>query len=223
MKVPLGAGRGSGLPARDAGQPKVGEAIFLQSPDGSLSLGLPPGALLPAAPLSPRCGIFGDGAADQALPLPTGAGQVDFEWVYKRHERLFCGLLLTEFAADFLYCVTLAGVARESVQEVATVYTTLPLTTLWNAFWIIFACEIGYLKLYYVIGFGAVLNSRQSYFQLFSSTAAAGLVIQVIFAYMNTYNILLFMFRFLAFTYAKYLRVQLQRLALLPIGPSVHV
>ncbi|CAK0909637.1 unnamed protein product, partial [Prorocentrum cordatum] len=121
-------------------------AILLQSPDGTLSLGLPAGARLPEAPLSPRCGIAGDGAADQAMPpLPAGLSHVDVEWAYKRHEGgldAFCGLLLAEFAAEFLYCTTLAGVARESVREVASVYTTLSLTTLWNAFWILFACEI---------------------------------------------------------------------------------
>mmetsp|Transcript_104782 Transcript_104782/g.223953 ORF Transcript_104782/g.223953 Transcript_104782/m.223953 type:complete len:212 (-) Transcript_104782:55-690(-) len=193
-----------GTPAEDKDLPPV---IFLENPDGSLALGLPPGAQLLPAPLSPRRGPA----------CPDLARQVeDLECSFQRHERVFSGLLLTELVVEFAFSLALVSCAGHSVQEVSRLYKTLSLSTLRYIFWGLFACEISYYKVYYGLGFTALYKNRPRFYHWFTNVALAGILIQVLFAYMNKLNLLVFVLRLASYVYAKFMRFKLQRMALLP-------
>mmetsp|Transcript_123894 Transcript_123894/g.361829 ORF Transcript_123894/g.361829 Transcript_123894/m.361829 type:complete len:205 (+) Transcript_123894:87-701(+) len=186
------------------------ELIALQNPDGSLSVGLPPGAALPLPPPSPR---------ESYAALREHALSVDLDRTFHRHEQCFAALLLSELIIEFMFSLLLLSVAKRSVEEVSQLYTNIPLRTLWSIFWGLFVCEVSYIKIYYGLGFVAVVRSKPRVYNWFTNVAIVGIVVQVLFAYMNGFNLMIFLMRLASFVYAKFMRIQLERASLLPAVP----
>jgi len=100
-------------------------------------------------------------------------------------------------------------------------YTNLPHSALWRIFWVLFVCEMSYVKLYYGLGFTAIYKNRPRLYTWFTNVALAGIVGQVLFAYMNAFNLLIFLLRLASYVYAKFMRSQLERAALVPVTVEV--
>eukprot|EP00931_Biecheleriopsis_adriatica_P037069 TRINITY_DN21280_c0_g1_i1.p1 TRINITY_DN21280_c0_g1~~TRINITY_DN21280_c0_g1_i1.p1 ORF type:complete len:239 (+),score=55.34 TRINITY_DN21280_c0_g1_i1:111-827(+) len=199
--------------------------IFLENPDGSLSLGLPPDMKLPSPPPSPRQERRTELLSDVPLGmLEAGAssavytGSVD---AFKRHEQFFSGLLLLEMVVEVVYLLMLYHGARHSIQAVAAAYQVLPKESLWMLFWIQLACEISYLKLYFCMGFSALMKHKPRLYSYFSNVALGGIVVQVLFAYMNKANIAVFALRLISYVYSRFLRGMLQHIMLHPLSMEV--
>lgn len=175
---------------------------FLENPDGSLILGLRPGLKIPA----PSIPFAADGqglphSAREALELESGL---------QRHRRVFSCLILAELAAEVAFNVALVSRARHSVQEVALIYDALPIQSLWYIFWGMLACEISYLKVYYGFAFMAISRDRVRAYRWFVHAALVGVLGQVLFAYMNKFNVLLLLMRLGSYVYAKILQKRLE-------------
>jgi len=185
--------------------------IFLENPDGSMSEGIPPGYKEVTPPRSPR--------AEQANWWWDPGMTLEFEYIYSRHEKLFLGLLLLEFVVETFFNVMYVYYAEFSMREVALVYHGLDLKILWKAFWVLFALEVLYSLLYYGLGFSAICRSRPRYYKWFAQVAIVGILGQVMLAYMNKFNLLIFFLRLMAYIYAKFLRNMLQSLQILVPEP----
>lgn len=180
--------------------------VFLAHPDGSISEGIPPGYKEVSPPHSPR----------PSLLWWDDIMAAEFDFIYSRHEKLFLSLLLMEFVVEFTFNVMYLFYAEYSVHEVGRVYHTLSEHTLWTIFWAMFVCEVLYCALYFACGFGAVWSTRPKLYKWFAHIAFAGILGQVILAYMNKFNLLIFFLRLMAYIYAKFLRNLLLSLYLLP-------
>jgi len=197
-------------------------AIYIENPDGSLAMGLPPHLQLPAAPKSPRIKMSrSDRPLLSTMPaaLREGLGSDGFGAIspinYEWHERCFCGLLLVELLVEIVYVLLLYHGARHSIQEVFEAYQVLPIQSLWLLFWIQFFCEVSYLKLYFCMGFTAVVKHKPRVYSWFSNLALVGIIVQVFFSYMNKSNLLVFAFRLSSFVYARFMRGMLDQLFLM--------
>lgn len=181
--------------------------VFLKHPDGSMSEGVPPGYKETPAPRSPRQGriLWWDDSM-----------AAEFDFIYSRHEKLFVSLLLMEFVVEFTFNVMYLFYAKYSVREVGMVYHTLSQNTLWVIFWVLFGAEVAYCIIYYTMGFCSVWTSKPRYYRWFSHVALVGILGQVLLAYMNKFNLLIFFLRLMAYIYAKFLRNLLLSLYLLP-------
>jgi len=184
--------------------------IFLENPDGSMAEGIPPGFKDATPPRSPR--MQGVGWWDENMAL-------EFEYIYSRHEKLFLSLLLMEFVVELTFNVMYVYYAEYSVREVSLVYHGFELRSLWIIFWVLFGAEIAYCFFYYGLGFMAIYKNRPSYYKYFAHVALLGILGQVLLAYMNKFNLLVFFLRLMAYIYAKFLRNLLQSLFLLPQEP----
>jgi len=187
--------------------------IVFENPDGSVSLGLPPGVSLPSPPRSPRQ-LVSSGAAEALLRSP--ADFVDIEARFRRHLRYFSVLLFAELLIDSLFSVLYASSAQHSVYEVSLVCRNVPMSMLRAIFWGLFLVEISYLKAYYGFALTALHKNSMRSYAWFSSTAMIGIISQVLFAYMNRLNIIVFMLRLCSYVYSKYLRKQLEQASILP-------
>ncbi|CAJ1361530.1 unnamed protein product [Effrenium voratum] len=191
-------------------------AVYLENPDGSISLGLPPEMRLPSPPNSPRgrsrdfafmADVWGGGGALPSGPPPSPA-------VFQQHERMFSLLLVLELVVEIFYVSLLCRAARHSVFEVAAAYRALPLESLWTLFWAQLAMQMAYLKLYFCTGFTAAHKHKPRLYAWFSNVALSGIVIQVLFSYMNKANILVFALRLFSYVYARFLRSMLLQIAM---------
>ncbi|CAE7188313.1 unnamed protein product [Symbiodinium sp. CCMP2456] len=193
-------------------------AVYLENPDGSLSLGLPPNMRLPSPPSSPRAGprsdIFGD--LDPIGGLGARSARTVSPAVFQHHERLFTGLLVVELALEAAYLGLMLHCSRHSVQEVASAYQALPLQTLWTLFWAQLGFQLAYLKLYFCMGFSAANKHKPRLYAWFSNVALTGIVVQVLFAYMNKANIVVFALRLFCYVYARFMKGMLHQLLLNP-------
>lgn len=188
-------------------------AVYLENPDGTYSLGLPPNLQLPSPPSSPR----------QRLPSSPFLAELGGSTLpplsptaFLQHERLMTGLLVLELVVEIAYLTLLCHASRHSIHEVAMAYEALPLESLWSLFWVQLCLQIGYLKLYFCVGFSAVSKHKPRIYGFFSNVALGGIVIQVLFSYMNKSNIFVFALRLFCYVYARFLRSALLQLALQP-------
>eukprot|EP00397_Hematodinium_sp_SG-2012_P057434 GEMP01071793.1.p1 GENE.GEMP01071793.1~~GEMP01071793.1.p1 ORF type:complete len:156 (+),score=16.17 GEMP01071793.1:414-881(+) len=140
----------------------------------------------------------------------------EFDFIYSRHERLFVALMLMQCVVEFIFNIMYILYAQYSVHEVAMVYHSLSEYTLWIIFWTLFVLELIYCVVYYAVGFTAVWLMRPKLFQWFAHIALVGILGQVILAYMNKFNLLIFFLRLMAYIYAKFLRNLLLSLYLIP-------
>ncbi|CEM14801.1 unnamed protein product [Vitrella brassicaformis CCMP3155] len=214
----VGGGEGEGKGEGEGGQTQqlpVNTPVFFQNPDGSYLEGVPPGYKERTPPRSPRLPDV-NGWFDE-LDAPT-LGE-EFLFIYTRHEKLFLSLLLMELLIEVTFNAMYVYYRNYTVREVAIIYHgVLSLQTLWTIFWVMFAIESAYEVAFYATGFWAVISDRPSAYQWFSQIALFGILGQVVLAYMNKFNLLIFFFRLMAYIYAKFLRNLRQSLALL--GPA---
>lgn len=187
----------------EKGEVKV--PIFLLNPDGSMVEGIPPGYKDATPPRSPRRDTFWDPALVE-----------EFEYIYSRHEKLFLSLLLIELVVEVTFNLMYAYYAEYSIHEVALVYHMFGQHTLKILFWVMFALENVYCLTYYVLGFSAIYTNKAKVYRYFATVALAGVLGQVLLAYMNKFNLLVFFLRLMAYIYAKFLRRLLQNLQLMP-------
>ncbi|CAE8631743.1 unnamed protein product [Polarella glacialis] len=104
--------------------------------------------------------------------------------------------------------------SKHAVPEVAAVYPALPLSTFWVLFWMLLAFEMSYLKLYFGMGFVALFKHKPRVYNWFSNVALLGIVVQVLFSYMNKANLIVFSFRLVSYVYSRFMRGLLQEISL---------
>eukprot|EP00440_Ansanella_granifera_P025654 gb/GFBE01027859.1/.p1 GENE.gb/GFBE01027859.1/~~gb/GFBE01027859.1/.p1 ORF type:complete len:249 (+),score=46.17 gb/GFBE01027859.1/:1-747(+) len=207
-------------------------AIYLENPDGSLSLGLPPDMKLPEPPTSPRQRTMPDlssipslvdmpWAASQLGGSSSARAQVGSVIAFQKHERLLFGLLVLELVVEVVYLLMLYHGSRHSVKEVASAYQVLPVESLWMLFWLQLACELSYLKLYFCLGFSALAKHKPRMYSWFANVALGGIIVQVLFSYMNKANILVFALRLFSYVYARFMKGMLHQIMLRPLALDV--
>jgi hypothetical protein len=65
--------------------------------------------------------------------------------------------------------------------------------------------SIGFASAYYVVAVLAVHERRSIYMRAFSELAMVGILGQVVYAYINRFNLILFFLRFFVFSYSRFL------------------
>lgn len=185
-------------------------AVFVAQPAGNLLVGAPQGYKDKTPPGTPRIGDTPLAWADESL-------LAEFEYIFMRHEKLFLALLLMEFVVEAVFNCMYVYYASYAVHEVAHVYHSLSIHTLWVILGVMWIGEICFCATYYSMGFLSVWATKPHYYEWFSRVALVGIFGQVLLAYMNKFNILVFFLRLLSYIYSKFLRNLLQSMSLLPM------
>merc|ERR1719146_11483 len=174
---------------------KQQEPMFLSMPDGTISEGWPPGYKDISPPPSPR-------ATDLGVDVML---QAEYESIYMRHSRLFLIILVIELIIDALFTCLYITFRRMSMDEVTRVYDTFQPRELEYLFWSVLYIDWTYCLVYYGVGFGAFINCSTTLYRFFSLVAGFGIFSQVILAYMNTFNLVVFFLRMTGYIYGKFL------------------
>lgn len=172
-----------------------GPAILLQNPDGSLCQGFPPGYKDPG----PR------GREDREAGYANPAN--DFVSLYLRHERLFMGLLVFQMVVDILFIGISVHEANLSILQLFDLYRPAHSSRefIRSLFWFSIGLDSIYFVCYYSLGAVCVITDAFSAYSWFSNLVLLGVMMQVIFAYLNKFNLIVFFLRLAVYVYSQYM------------------
>jgi hypothetical protein len=194
-----GSGAGSQT-SNDASKPLV--PIIVQNPDGSMSEGVPPGYKEKLPPPSPRSvgadGLFGG--------LDAAGVHEELLILQSRHERMFIALIVVQFFVEMSFNTLYVLHADESLREIEAVYGADQEKVLIIMLWVTFGIDIAFGLVYYSLGWLAACTNRPRYYMWFATACMCGILGQVLMAYINKFNLLIFFMRLLSYIYAKFLR-----------------
>mmetsp|Transcript_24092 Transcript_24092/g.54928 ORF Transcript_24092/g.54928 Transcript_24092/m.54928 type:complete len:223 (+) Transcript_24092:91-759(+) len=190
--------------------------VVFQNPDGSMAEGVPPGYKDVSPPRSPR-GVRG--AADLAALL-TGGQMSEFGAeagsLYERHVRVFTVLLLLQLVIDVAFNLLYFERRDHVITTVSQIYKVVPRETLWRVYWTVLSLDWSYMCLYYSSAAVALYTGRPRHYRVMNTFCFVGCVGQILLAYMNKFNMLVFLLRLIALMYGRFLRQLTQTLLLLP-------
>lgn len=170
--------------------------VFVQHPDGSISQGFPPGFEDITPPDTPT--RLGPG-------LDLTALQSDIVKVMARHELLFLALMLIHFIVRAAFDSLELKYWEDAITELTLIYPDLPKASIVSLYWTACAAESAYSLAFCALGVAATFLAKPAVFQRFALVAIIGTVGQLPLAYLNLFNLLIFLLRFISYTYARFM------------------
>ncbi len=175
---------------------------MFENPDGSLHHALPTGKRYKRGPLP------GTPPGDR-LAREWGAWDpellIQIERIYGRHERVFLILLFLQFLLENSFNALLIKHKGDTVHEILKTYPFMAVETAQVVFWCMVGTAIAFAAVHYVVAVIAVWERRSRWMKIFSETAMIGILAQVMFAYINRFNLILFFLRFIVFAHSRFL------------------
>lgn len=193
--------------------------VLLKNPDGSMSEGVPPGYKEKNPPGGSGdasrlpYGYFSDGLVGE---LDAAMLQDELNFLTRRHQQIFASLMMMQLMVEIVFFVLNIANVDVSVREAKYIYPKASSSALQNAYWYIFGLELVYSIVYYSLAGLAVRFQRAKYYRWFSTCCVLGIISQLVLAYMNKFNLLIFFLRMLAYLYAKFLKSLVLSTALMP-------
>jgi len=197
--------------------------IFLENPDGTITEAVPSelNAKLAKKPQVPP--------SEQESEATDGVATIvqEVEFLYSRHERILIFLLVVQLTVEFLYIyVYLAHMADgTSVAEFLSMYGwRVRPDAAARLLWAVLVLQVLYNVVYYLTAGIAIWTQRPKHYRLLANVGMYGIVMLVLFAYVDKFNLLLFFLHLLTFIYARFLQGLTSSLLLLPpVGPLAAV
>jgi len=182
-----------------------GRPLVFENPDGSFHHALPTGMRYKRPPdVSDNPPLDrGIGLNEWVIWDPVLLQQI--EGIYNRHERVFLVFLFLQFLLENSFNALLMKHKESTVQELMRAYPFLTDQGALITFWVLIGGATIFAAIYYVVAASAVWERRPVAMKLFSDIAIAGILGQIIFAYINRFNLILFFLRFLVFAYSRFL------------------
>ena len=177
------------------------DPLVVENPDGSLHHGLPAGKRYKKArPETPP----GDRLAREWMAWdPELLMQV--ERVYARHERVFLVLLFLQFLLENSFNALLIKHYASTATEIQKSYPFMTEETAKHGVWVIAGTAVIFTAGYFICAAMALWERRTRWMKIFSDLAMIGILGQVMLAYINRFNLILFCLRFLVFAHSRFL------------------
>jgi hypothetical protein len=177
------------------------EPLVIENPDGSLHHGLPAGKRYKKArPETPP----GDRLAREWVAWDPEL-LVQVERLYSRHERVFLILIFLQFLLENSFNALLIKHSASTAAEIQKSYPFMNDEKARYVFWAIVGTAVIFATSYYIVAAMAVWERRTRWMKIFSDMAVIGILGQVLFAYINRFNLILFCLRFLVFAHSRFL------------------
>jgi hypothetical protein len=177
------------------------DPLVFENPDGSLTHALPTGKRYKkAVPGTPP----GDRLAQEWMAWdPELLTQISR--LYGKHERIFLVLIFLQFLLENSFNALLIKHRTSTVHEILRTYPFMPVETGQVVFLVTIALAFGFAVAYYILATVAVWERKSRCMKIFSETAMIGILGQVMFAYINRFNLILFFLRFIVFAHSRFL------------------
>lgn len=199
---------------------KVCSPIFLENPDGTITEAVPSNFKSKEKRKGGPGSVDGDSDSNaESTQGEAGTNNLYHEvnFLYSRHGQVFLLLLVFQLALEILYNVlyiTRLEPAVEAFRAMYSYHMSLHLAQfIYCAVW---SVQFLYSVAYYGIAATAICTSSPKHYQLFANWSLAGIVMLILLAYVDKFNLLIFFLRLLAFIYSRFLQGLSASLLLLP-------
>ena len=186
------------------GETSKSTTLIFENPDGSMHHALPTGIRYkrPSAETPPldRQGL---GLNDWVIWDPVLLQQI--ERLYARHERGFIVLLFLQFLLENSFNALIIKHRDDTTLEIRRAYPFLDDRASLMVFWVLMSFATAFAAVYYIMAVICVWERRSIYMKAFSDIAIFGIIGQIIFAYINRFNMILFFLRFTVFAHSRFL------------------
>jgi hypothetical protein len=183
----------------DSGEEKP--TLVFENPDGSLHHALPTGTRYkkahPDTPPAERLAREWISWDPELMIL--------IERIYSRHERVFIVLLFLQFLLENSFNALLIKHRDSTTTQITKSYSFVHETYAPIVFWVLVGSSALFSCAYYILAAVAAWERRSMYMRIFSDIAMVGILGQVLFAYINRFNIILFLLRFVVFAHSRFL------------------
>lgn len=184
----------------DSGEESKPPLIF-ENPDGSLHHALPTGTRFKKArPETPPM----ERLAREWISWDPQL-MIQIERIYSRHERVFIVLLFTQFLLENSFNALLIKHRESTFTEIMKSYSFVTEAYAPVVFWALLGTSAIFSGAYYIMAAVAAWERRTAYMRIFSDIAMIGILGQVLFAYINRFNVILFFLRFVVFAHSRFL------------------
>mmetsp|Transcript_37958 Transcript_37958/g.109503 ORF Transcript_37958/g.109503 Transcript_37958/m.109503 type:complete len:208 (-) Transcript_37958:96-719(-) len=170
--------------------------VFFENPDGTLVQGVPVGYKERTPPSTPRAPTVMDFGL---LPMSQ-----DIVRALARHEAVFLCLLFTQFVAECTFEAIHALYSDDAVFELSLMYPTFPVGGLSFIYWSTTVAECFFSCAYLALGVVVACRGSPRPYQRFAAVALAGTLGQLPLGYLNRFNLLVFLLRFISYAYARF-------------------
>jgi len=198
--------------------------IFLENPDGTITEAIP-SSFKEAKPKSGRrsrergSSDDSDGSSGSQTDDRTASMYSEVDFLYSRHERVLLLLLFTQLVLEVLYNVVyvMRMMDGSSVAELVAMYGfRISARSAEVLFWVVFALQLIYSLVYYVVAGVAVWTKRPKHYRTFANCGVVGIVGLLMLAYVDKFNLIVFFLQLLSYIYARFLQGLTASLLLLP-------
>eukprot|EP00744_Colponema_vietnamica_P015698 GILI01022012.1.p1 GENE.GILI01022012.1~~GILI01022012.1.p1 ORF type:complete len:238 (+),score=0.77 GILI01022012.1:82-795(+) len=140
----------------------------------------------------------------------------DILYVFTKHQKCFIIFLIVQFLVEVVFNIMSVIYAAHTLQEVLQIYHTVHPSQVWFFFWLLFGVDCLFGFIYFVAGLWGTCKRRPSSLNLFGKLALLGMFAQMLLAYVNRFNVLVFCLRTMAFVYSRFLLNLLYGMYILP-------
>ena len=130
----------------------------------------------------------------------------ELSYLYTRHEKLFIGLVCAQFLMELAFSALYVMHSNISIAELEVVYGAEKKDSLTIMFWVLFGIEVSFACAYYTVAVVCIYEHKASYYKVFATMCLVGILGQVMLAYINKFNLLIFFLRLLSYIYSKFLK-----------------
>eukprot|EP00397_Hematodinium_sp_SG-2012_P051282 GEMP01060005.1.p1 GENE.GEMP01060005.1~~GEMP01060005.1.p1 ORF type:complete len:215 (+),score=29.64 GEMP01060005.1:363-1007(+) len=183
--------------------------IIFQNPDGSYTEGLPNGYKYPTPSRSSEAShpwmFLGSGnpaETNHDVPPPE---EDDFDYTIARHIRLFICFLVVQLEVEVGYLVFFFFGRNETISIIEKTYAVADPLLAQRIFWSAFSFALGYCIVHYYFAMVAVFREKPRHYANFCTACWIGFFCQVALASVSKLNLLVLLFRLVAYLYAKFL------------------
>jgi len=158
---------------------------------------------------------------DDEIAVYSGFNQLpnnidEFVDLYLRHAKYFTVGLIILMVVELVLWVLGYVERNQAISELMDTYKTNAQAELTTLYMSLLWCELGYIVMYYILGYLAVYRRSVRLYSWFATFSLIGLIFEMILAYINRFDIFIFIMRFIGFIYARFLNQLLISLLLLP-------
>ena len=172
----------------ESGEEENKAPLVFENPDGSLHHALPTGTRYKKArPDTPPI----DRLAREWISWDP-ALLIQIERIYSRHERVFIVLLFTQFLLENSFNALLIKHRESTCTEISKSYSFINEAYAPVVFWALLGSSALFSGAYYIMAAVSAWERRSIFMRVFSDLALIGILGQVLFAYINRFNIILF-------------------------------
>mmetsp|Transcript_77158 Transcript_77158/g.214572 ORF Transcript_77158/g.214572 Transcript_77158/m.214572 type:complete len:195 (-) Transcript_77158:94-678(-) len=179
--------------------------IFVESPDKALMQGTP----IHYKEVTPP-GTTQAQAADVEQFLRSEVVRV-----LARHESLLLLLLLVQLGVQIYFETMHITYREDALFELKLVYPSISAPSMAYVYWLAIFGETAYFVAFFCLGVYATCRSRPEIYRKLASIALLGTIGQLPLAYLNRFNLLIFLLRFITYAYARFHCNLLEVIALL--------